>query len=68
MISANAMLRQLASVRRTAAAASRSLLTLPHSFRAAALTGEWLVYGCSTVLARVHAPSACCRLLDAFAA
>ena len=67
-MSANAMLRQLASVRRTAAAASRSLLALPHSFRAAALTDEQLVYGCPTVLARVLAPAASRRLLDAFAA
>jgi hypothetical protein len=63
-----AMFRQLSSVRRAAAAASRSLLALPHSIRAAALTDEQLVYGCSTVLARVLAPAAFRRFLDAFTA
>jgi hypothetical protein len=68
LVNAIALLRQLSSVRRTAAAASRSLLTLPHSFRAAALTGQEFVSGRSTVLARVHAPAASRRLLDVFSA
>jgi hypothetical protein len=63
-----AIFRQLSSVRRTTTAASRSLLALPHSIRAAALTDEQLVYGCSTVLARVLAPAAFRRFLDAFTA
>jgi reverse transcriptase-like protein len=50
--------RQLSSVRRPAAAASRSLPPLPHSFRAAAIADEQLVYGCPTVPARVLAPAA----------
>ncbi len=67
-MSVKGMFRQLSSVRRAAAAASRSLLALPHSFRAAALTEEQLVYRCPTVLARVLAPAASRRLLDAFTA
>src|SRR5579863_3311793 len=46
-----------------ATTASSSLLALPHSFRAAGLTDEQLVYGCPTVLARVLAPAASRRLL-----
>jgi hypothetical protein len=64
----DAMLRQLSSVRRTATAASRSLLALPHSFRTAAFTNERLVYRRSAMQARVFAPSAFRRLLDAFTA
>ena len=63
-----AILQQLSSVRRTASAASRSPLTLPHSLRAAAFTDKQLVYGGSAVQALVLAPTASFRLLDAFAA
>jgi hypothetical protein len=63
-----AILQQLSSVRRTATAASRSPLTLPDSLRAAAFTDKQLVYGGSAVQARVPAPAASCRLLDAIAA
>ncbi len=62
------ILRQLSSVRRTATAASRSLLALPHSFRPAAVTLEQLVSGRPAILARVLAPAASCRLLDALTA
>ena len=67
-MSAMAMFRQLSSVRCAAAAASRSLLALPYSICAAALTDEQLVYGCPTVLARVLAPAASRGFLDAFTA
>jgi hypothetical protein len=63
-----AMFHQLSTVRRTAPAASRPLLALPHSFRAAAVTDEQLVYGRSTVQARIFAPAASRRLLDVFTA
>ena len=63
-----ARLRQLPGVRRTATAASRSVLALPHSLRAAGVTDERLVYGRSTILARVLAPAASRRLLNAFTA
>ena len=62
------MFRQLSSVRRAAAAASRSLLALPHSFRAAASAGQRLVDRCSTLLTRVFAPAASRRLRDALTA
>jgi len=46
-----AIFHQLSSVWRTATAASRSLLALPHLFRAASVTDEQLVYGRSAGLA-----------------
>jgi hypothetical protein len=59
---------QSSGVRSTTTTASCSRFALPHSFRAAAVTDEQLVYGRSTRLARVLAPAACRRFLDAFAA
>jgi hypothetical protein len=62
------MFRQSSGVRSTTTAASCSLFALPHSFRAAAVTDEQLVYGRSALLARVFAPAASRRFLDAFTA
>jgi hypothetical protein len=60
--------RQSSGVRSTTTTASRSLFALPHSFRAAAVTDEQLVYGRSALLARVFAPAASRRFLDALTA
>jgi hypothetical protein len=62
------MFQQLSSVQRTATAARRSPLTLPHSLRAAAFADKQLVYCGSAVQTRVLVPAASFRLLDAFAA
>ena len=45
-----------------------SVLALPQSFRAAGVTDEQLVYGRFAFLARVFAPAAPRRFLDAFTA
>jgi hypothetical protein len=63
-----AILHQSSRVGRTTAATSRSLAALPNSSGAAAVTNEKLVYSRFAVLARVFAPAASSRFLDALTA
>jgi hypothetical protein len=67
-LSVTEIFRQLSGERSTTSAASCSLFALPHSFGAAAVTDEQLVYGRSALLARVFAAAASRRFLDAFTA
>jgi hypothetical protein len=68
ILSVIAIVHQSSGVRSTTTAASCSLFALPHSFRAAAVTDEQLVYGRSALLTRVFAPASSRRFLDAFTA